>query len=101
MSVAGVVRTSGNLTEHAADRRMPVSAKVPEIGVLFWLIKVLTTGMGEAASDYLGTLNPCSPASSGFRLRRRDVVAVPHSALRGGHLLVRRRDGGGVRDHGR
>jgi uncharacterized membrane-anchored protein len=32
-------------------------AKVPQITALFWVIKVLTTGMGEAASDYLGTLN--------------------------------------------
>jgi uncharacterized membrane-anchored protein len=40
-----------------AFRRQPVAAKVPEIGVLFWVIKVLTTGMGEAASDYLGGLN--------------------------------------------
>jgi uncharacterized membrane-anchored protein len=31
----------------------PVAAKVPEITVLFWVIKVLTTGMGEAASDFL------------------------------------------------
>jgi uncharacterized membrane-anchored protein len=35
----------------------PVAAKVPAIGVLFWVIKVLTTGMGEALSDYLGNLN--------------------------------------------
>ena len=28
-------------------------AKVPEITVLFWVIKVLTTGTGEAFSDYL------------------------------------------------
>ena len=28
-------------------------SKVPEVTVLFWVIKVLTTGMGEAASDYL------------------------------------------------
>src|SRR5258708_11194177 len=27
--------------------------KVPEITVYFWVIKVLTTGMGETASDYL------------------------------------------------
>jgi len=33
------------------------AAKVPEITVLFWVIKVLTTGMGEAASDYLGNTN--------------------------------------------
>jgi len=36
---------------------MPLSAKVPEITALFWVIKILTTGMGEAASDYLGTAN--------------------------------------------
>jgi uncharacterized membrane-anchored protein len=40
----------------AADRE-PLAAKVPEIGVLFWVIKILTTGMGEAASDYLGNSN--------------------------------------------
>jgi uncharacterized membrane-anchored protein len=32
----------------------PLAAKVPEITVLFWVIKVLTTGMGEAMSDFLG-----------------------------------------------
>ncbi len=35
----------------------PVAAKVPQITAMFWLIKVLTTGMGEAASDYLGEAN--------------------------------------------
>ena len=35
----------------------PVAAKVPEITALFWVIKVLTTGMGEAASDYLAARN--------------------------------------------
>jgi uncharacterized membrane-anchored protein len=38
-------------------RRQPVAAKVPEITVLFWVIKVLTTGMGEATSDWLGGIN--------------------------------------------
>ena len=28
-------------------------ARVPAIGLLFWVIKTLTTGMGEALSDYL------------------------------------------------
>ncbi|MFB7665903.1 hypothetical protein ACFC1R_18435 [Kitasatospora sp. NPDC056138] len=28
-------------------------SKVPEVTALFWIIKVLTTGMGETASDYL------------------------------------------------
>lgn len=33
--------------------REPLAAKVPEITALFWLVKVLTTGMGEAVSDDL------------------------------------------------
>lgn len=32
----------------------PLAPKVPEITALFWVIKVLTTGMGESTSDYLG-----------------------------------------------
>ena len=35
--------------------RALTAAKVPEITAVFWVVKVLTTGMGEAASDYLGT----------------------------------------------
>lgn len=35
----------------------PVAVKVPAVTALFWVIKVLTTGMGEAASDYLGKTN--------------------------------------------
>ena len=34
----------------SAERR--AWSKVPEVTVLFWVIKVLTTGMGEATSDY-------------------------------------------------
>ncbi len=37
--------------------REPLAPKVPEIAALFWVIKVLTTGMGEATSDYLGETN--------------------------------------------
>jgi uncharacterized membrane-anchored protein len=33
--------------------REPVAAKVPEITLLFWVIKILTTAGGEATSDYL------------------------------------------------
>jgi uncharacterized membrane-anchored protein len=32
----------------------PLAAKVPEIAALFWVIKVLTTGIGESSSDFLG-----------------------------------------------
>jgi uncharacterized membrane-anchored protein len=38
-------------------RREPLAAKVPEISALFWVIKLLTTGMGESFSDYLGNGN--------------------------------------------
>src|SRR5690348_8629710 len=37
--------------------RRPLPAKVPEVTALFWVIKVLTTGMGEAASDFLAHVN--------------------------------------------
>jgi uncharacterized membrane-anchored protein len=43
----------GTRRRPGADRE-PLAAKVPEITALFWLIKILTTGMGEAASDGLG-----------------------------------------------
>ena len=38
-----------------ADRpsRVFTGPKVPEITAVFWVIKILTTGMGEAASDWL------------------------------------------------
>lgn len=36
------------------DRLHPLAAKVPEITLLFWVLKLLTTGMGEAMSDFLG-----------------------------------------------
>jgi uncharacterized membrane-anchored protein len=32
----------------------PTAAKVPEILLLFWVLKLLTTGMGESMSDFLG-----------------------------------------------
>jgi uncharacterized membrane-anchored protein len=31
--------------------------KVPEVFVVFWVVKLLTTGIGETASDFLGTWN--------------------------------------------
>ncbi len=35
-------------------RPQPLAAKVPEITVIFWVLKILTTGMGESMSDFLG-----------------------------------------------
>jgi uncharacterized membrane-anchored protein len=37
--------------------REPLAAKVPEITAMFWVIKLLTTYMGEATSDWLGDGN--------------------------------------------
>jgi uncharacterized membrane-anchored protein len=37
--------------------REPLAAKVPEITAIFWLCKLLTTGGGEATSDYLAEHN--------------------------------------------
>jgi uncharacterized membrane-anchored protein len=34
----------------------PTAAKVPEVIIAFWMVKVLTTAGGEATSDYLRTL---------------------------------------------
>jgi len=31
--------------------------KVPEVFLLFWVVKLLTTGIGEAGSDFLGTVS--------------------------------------------
>lgn len=40
------------MTGHTHPARRAL-AKVPEITVLFWVVKVLTTAMGETTSDYL------------------------------------------------
>jgi uncharacterized membrane-anchored protein len=39
-------------TPRPAARRL--MTKVPEITVIFWVLKLLTTGMGESMSDFLG-----------------------------------------------
>jgi uncharacterized membrane-anchored protein len=50
----------------AASLRHPLS-KVPEVTVYFWITKVLTTGMGEATSDYLvHRINPKTAVVIGF-----------------------------------
>jgi uncharacterized membrane-anchored protein len=42
-----------SVTTPTTDRRHALS-KVPEATAMFWLIKVLTTGTGETASDFIG-----------------------------------------------
>ncbi|MFZ1992623.1 MAG: hypothetical protein WAU75_00825 [Solirubrobacteraceae bacterium] len=33
---------------------LPLAVKVPQITLIFWVLKLLTTGMGEAMSDFMG-----------------------------------------------
>jgi uncharacterized membrane-anchored protein len=47
----------------------PLAAKVPEIALMFWVLKLLTTGMGEAMSDFMGSVNvPLAGATGLFGL---------------------------------
>jgi uncharacterized membrane-anchored protein len=48
------MRASVKVSTHWPE---PLAVKVPQIALLFWVIKVLTTAMGEAASDYLVSVN--------------------------------------------
>ncbi len=50
----GAVRLrAGGRARQLWQRITPAAIKVPEITLLFWVIKVLTTAMGEATSDFL------------------------------------------------
>ena len=54
------VRTATRPLRHARS-------KVPEITAYFWVIKILTTGMGETASDFLAhTIGPFVSVPLGF-----------------------------------
>ena len=60
----------------AASLRHPLS-KVPEVTVYFWITKVLTTGMGEATSDYLvHRINPKIASFEGLIIGLVDYMAV-------------------------
>ena len=50
----------------SGSRREPLAAKVPEITALFWVVKILTTGMGEATSDFLANGNVAVAGVVGF-----------------------------------
>ncbi len=60
-----MTRTRSRRTE----RLQPLAAKVPEIALMFWVLKLLTTGMGEAMSDFMGSVNvPLAGATGLFGL---------------------------------
>jgi uncharacterized membrane-anchored protein len=48
-------RTGGQIPLLGRVFPAPLAAKVPEIILAFWLVKILTTAGGEAASDYFKT----------------------------------------------
>lgn len=59
------VRDASGVAEGTPRLRYAAS-KVPEVTVYFWVIKILTTGMGEAASDFLvKTIGPVAVALAG------------------------------------
>ena len=68
-------------------RARPLVRKVPEVIALFWVAKVLTTGMGEATSDFLvRAISPyvavalganCAADGSGAALRGASIPPVP------------------------
>src|ERR1700755_2782404 len=63
------VETSGAMTEPSSRRRERAEAlivKVPEITLIFWVLKLLTTGMGEAMSDFLGQQSVPLAGAVGF-----------------------------------
>ena len=50
---SGIYQRARNGAMLAWQRITPAATKVPEITLLFWAIKLLTTAMGEAVSDFL------------------------------------------------
>ena len=67
----------------------PVAAKVPEVILLFWVVKILTTAGGEATSDYLRTYRQLQGRRRrGARDRRRAAPAVRHPSISSVRLLV-------------
>ena len=75
----------------AASLRHPLS-KVPEVTVYFWITKVLTTGMGEATSDYLvRRINP----KIAFVRRSHHRLGWLHGGVRQGRDGAARRTGPG------
>ena len=67
----------------------PLHVKVPEVMALFWALKLLTTGTGEATSDFLGSVSvPLAGAIGIFGF----LIAL---RLQLGHAATARRATGG------
>ncbi|MFJ9453642.1 hypothetical protein ACIRST_01060 [Kitasatospora sp. NPDC101447] len=68
--------TSGSGHRRPAAPAGSVLSKVPQVTAVFWVVKILTTGMGETTSDYLATVLGPVPAvgSAGLLLVAALVV---------------------------
>jgi uncharacterized membrane-anchored protein len=52
---------------HRHEEMLSAVSKVPEVTVYFWIVKVLTTALGESTSDYLvHEINPYLAVVAGF-----------------------------------
>jgi uncharacterized membrane-anchored protein len=62
----------------------PLGIKVPTVGALFWIVKLLTTGIGEATGDFLAKVNLFLAAGVGIIgfvvAMRRQLRARTYSA---------------------
>jgi uncharacterized membrane-anchored protein len=54
------------MPDRDSSRARVALTKVPEIAVIFWVLKLLTTGMGEAMSDFLGDKSVPIAGAIGF-----------------------------------
>ena len=69
--------------------------------LIFWVIKLLTTGMGEAMSDFLGQKSvPLAGAIGLVRARLALRLQLRHARVPRAGLLVRGDDGRRLRHHG-
>jgi uncharacterized membrane-anchored protein len=55
VQTSGTSETNGQVPLFGRIFPAPVTAKVPEVIFVFWVVKILTTAGGEATSDYLKT----------------------------------------------
>ena len=61
-------RTAGSVTAQYA------ASKVPQITIYFWIVKILTTAMGEATSDFLAlSYGPVLAGTVGFHAARKSA----------------------------
>ncbi|MCW3038423.1 MAG: hypothetical protein JWM31_328 [Solirubrobacterales bacterium] len=71
----------------------PRAAKVPQITAMFWVLKLLTTGMGEAMSDFMGQVSVPAAGLIGiggfvYALRRQLRATEYHAPTYWGAVMM-------------